>query len=113
MRRGPISTITKKSYESGYFGNDQFIVLLPKNSKDGGVATAEKLRKRIMEEDFSRQLNSEQSINVTLSFGVTVFPGDSKNINELLNLADRALYAAKQDGCNCIVAWEGPAPEPE
>jgi diguanylate cyclase (GGDEF)-like protein len=95
------------------FGNDQFIVLLPKTSKDGGVATAEKLRKRIMEEDFSRQLNSEQSINVTLSFGVTVFPGDSKNIYELLNLADRALYAAKQDGCNCTVAWEGPAPGPE
>ncbi len=95
------------------FGNDQFIVLLPKTSKDGAVATAEKLRKRIGEEDFSLLINSEQSVNVTLSFGVTEFPGDSKNIYELLNLADRALYAAKQDGCNCTVAWEGPAPGPE
>ncbi len=95
------------------FGNDQFIVLLPKTNKEGGVAAAEKLRKCIIEEDFSRQINSEQSIKVTLSFGVTVFPGDSKNIYELLNLADRALYAAKQDGSNCTVAWEGPAPGPE
>jgi diguanylate cyclase (GGDEF)-like protein len=92
------------------FGNDQFIILLPKTDKEGGVATAEKLRKRIVEEDFSRQINPDLSIKVTLSFGVTEFPNDSKNIYELLSLADSALFAAKQNGCNCTVAWEGHTP---
>ena len=50
---------------------------------------------------------------LTVSFGVTEFPLDSKNIYELLNLADRALYVAKQEGRNRAVAWEGPAPAPE
>lgn len=95
------------------FGNDQFIILLPKTDKKGGFAAAEKLRRNILQEDFSQQIGLDQSFQVTLSFGVTEFPSDSKNIYELLNLADRALYAAKQDGSNCTVAWEGPAPGPE
>lgn len=95
------------------FGNDQFIILLPKTTKEGAFAAAEKLRKRIVEEDFSSHIHSDLEFKVTVSFGVTEFPGDSKNIYELLNLADRALYAAKKDGSNCTVAWEGPAPGPE
>ncbi len=95
------------------FGNDQFIILLPKTDKKGGIAAAEKLRKRISDEDFSRHIDYETAFKLTVSLGVTEFPGDSKNIYELLNLADRALYAAKQDGCNCTVGWEGAAPGPE
>ena len=95
------------------FGNDQFIILLPKTDKKGGIAAAEKLRKRISDEDFARHIDYETTFKLTVSLGVTEFPGDSKNIYELLNLADRALYAAKQAGCNCTVGWEGPAPGPE
>ena len=95
------------------FGNDQFIIMLPKTDKQGGVAAAEKLRKHFGNENFSHHINTDVAFKVTLSFGVTEFPGDSKNIYELLNLADRALYAAKQDGCNCTVAWEGPASGPD
>lgn len=95
------------------FGNDQFIILLPKTNKKGAIAAAEKLRNFIQEENFSKELGRDLPCKITLSFGVTEFPGDSKNIYELLNLADRSLYAAKQDGGNCTVGWEGPAPAPE
>jgi diguanylate cyclase (GGDEF)-like protein len=95
------------------FGTDQFIILLPKTGKKGAMAAAEKLRQRVEEEDFSRKINSARKIKLTLSFGATEFPVDSKNIYELLNLADRALYAAKQQGGNCVVDWEGPAPGPD
>jgi len=95
------------------FGNDQFIILLPKTDKKGGIAAAEKLRKHILGEDFSRHIDFDKPIKLTVSLGVTEFPSDSKNIYELLNLADRALYAAKQDGSNCTVGWEGAAPGPE
>jgi diguanylate cyclase (GGDEF)-like protein len=93
----------------GRFGNDQFIILLPKTDKHGAFAAAEKLRKCLNSEDFSKGLHIELELKVSLSFGVTEFPSDSRNIYELLNLADRALYAAKQNGCNCTVAWEGSA----
>jgi diguanylate cyclase (GGDEF)-like protein len=95
------------------FSNDQFIILLPKTSKKGGVSAAEKLRNCIINKDFAELIDVDKAFKVTVSFGVTEFPVDSKNIYELLNLADRALYASKQEGGNCTVAWEGPAPAPD
>jgi diguanylate cyclase (GGDEF)-like protein len=91
------------------FSNEEFVILLPKTNKAGGLAAAEKLRQCILNEKFEGAEESQPGGQLTLSFGVTEFPLDSKNIYELLNLADRALYAAKKEGRNCSVAWEGPA----
>lgn len=94
------------------FGNEEFVVLLPKTNKNGGIATAEKLRNCILSEQFEGAEDLPEK-KLTVSFGVTEFPLDSKNIYELLNLADKALYAAKKAGRNCSVAWEGPVPSTE
>lgn len=94
------------------FSNEEFVILLPKTNKQGGIATAEKLRKCILDEKFEGG-PQQPGGQLTVSFGVTEFPLDSKNIYELLNLADRALYAAKREGRNRTVAWEGPPPPPE
>lgn len=94
------------------FGNEEFVVLLPKTNKQGAIATAEKLRNCILKERFE-QIEPLPEGKLSVSFGVTEFPLDSKNIYELLNLADKALYAAHKEGRNCTVAWEGPAPPPE
>lgn len=91
------------------FSNEEFVILLPKTNKVGGLAAAEKLRHCILSEKFEGAEESQPDGRLTLSFGVTEFPLDSKNIYELLNLADRALYAAKKEGRNRSVAWEGPA----
>ncbi len=95
------------------FGNDQFIILLPKTGKKGRIAATEKFRKQIVKEDFSQYIDFDQAFTLTVSLGVAEFPGDSKNIYELLNLADRALYEAKQDCSNCTVGWEGATPAAE
>lgn len=95
------------------FSNEEFVILLPKTSKQGGVATAEKLREQILKEGLTGVNLGRAVETVTVSFGVAEFPSDSKNIYELLNLADRALYAARKEGGDRTVAWEGPAPPPE
>ena len=91
----------------------QLLPLLPKTDKQGGLATAEKLLQCVRAEEFPRAAESQPGGSLTVSFGITEFPVDSKNIYELLNLADRALYAAKKEGRNCAIAWEGPAPPTE
>jgi diguanylate cyclase (GGDEF)-like protein len=91
------------------FGNEEFVLLLPKTGKQGGMAAAEKLRNCIFKEVFEGEEDLPGG-KLTVSFGVTEFPLDSKNIYELLNLADKALHAAKKEGRNRSVAWEGPAP---
>ncbi len=95
------------------FGNKQFVILLPKTDKDGAVTMAEKLRQTILNENFFGEEQSQPDGKLTMSFGVTEFPSDSKNIYELLTLADRALYAAKQQGRNKTVAWDASLEEAE
>ena len=90
----------------GRFGNQQFAILLPRTDRAGAVKTAEKLRMAILGENFSGADQSQPEGRITMSFGVSEFPTDSKNIYELLNMADRALYAAKQQGRNRTVAWQ-------
>ncbi|MBW2478231.1 MAG: diguanylate cyclase [Deltaproteobacteria bacterium] len=95
------------------FSKEQFILLLPKTNRKGAVAAAEKLRIIIQNKQFDYSGAPPADLQVTVSFGVTEFPADSKNIYELLNLADHALFAAKKEGRNRTVTWEGPAPGPE
>jgi diguanylate cyclase (GGDEF)-like protein len=44
--------------------------------------------------------------SVTASFGVAVFPDHAINADELMRVADQALYRAKQDGRNRVVIAE-------
>ncbi len=88
------------------FGNKQFVILLPKTDKEGAVTTAEKLRQAILNEHFFGEEQSQPDGKLTMSFGVTQFPSDSENIYELLTLADRCLYLAKQRGRNRTIAWD-------
>jgi len=92
------------------FGSEEFVVLLSKTDKFGGLAAAEKLRQCILDEKFEGSHDSMPEGRLTMSFGVTEFPGDSQNIYELLNFAERALYNAKQEGRNRSAAWQGPSP---
>jgi len=87
------------------FGGEEFVVLLPKTNKKGAKAAAEKLRTRIYEETFEGEMESQPDGTLTLSLGVAEFPSDSNDIYELLDLADRALYLAKEGGRNRTVLW--------
>jgi diguanylate cyclase (GGDEF)-like protein len=44
---------------------------------------------------------------LTVTIGVATFPEDSKDTVELLDLADRALYAGKLKGGNCVSVVPG------
>lgn len=96
------------------FGGEEFVVLLPKTNKDGAKAAAEKLRLCIAEERIALGGTGPETYCVTVSIGVAEYPRDSRDIYELLDFADRALYLAKQAGRNRTVVWEGihhhPAP---
>ncbi len=93
------------------FGGEEFVILLPKTSREGARAAAEKLRQCVAAEKFTGMEQSQPLGMVTLSLGVSEFPNDSKDIYELLDLADRALYLAKENGRNRTVVWGVDFPE--
>lgn len=99
------------------FGSEDFMILLPKTSKDGAVAAAEKLRQCIESEKFPVSGAADGSARLTLSLGIVEYPGDSKDIYELLDLADRALSRARSGGGNRLFVCTSdlqrhPAPPP-
>jgi two-component system cell cycle response regulator len=84
------------------FGGEEFVIIMPET--DMGVATivAERLRRRIASEGFAIHQGA-RSINVTISVGIATLDTDDSAAS-ILKRADQALYRAKRDGRNRVVA---------
>ncbi len=82
------------------FGGEEFIILMPQTSLEGGYAFADRLRKLIMDKTFSI---GPITVQITSSFGITSMDDtNSQNLEGYYHLADRALYLAKQRGKNRV-----------
>ncbi len=83
------------------YGGEEFVAILPGADEPGALHFAERVRAAIAK----TQLVFEGArLSVTASFGVAAWPGDGRTAEALLASADRALYAAKQQGRNRVVA---------
>ena len=51
----------------------------------------------------ARSTCDDKALSVTLSGGVSIYPGDGRDWDTLFTTADQRLYVAKQSGRNCIV----------
>jgi diguanylate cyclase (GGDEF)-like protein len=81
------------------YGGEEFILVFPGMQAEDGRARAEKLRKMIESQTISAK---NQLIAVTISIGGSVYPQDGKSNDELISMADLALYRAKQNGRNRV-----------
>ena len=77
------------------FGGDEFVLLLPETNKFMGLRVGKKLLSQINK--LTVPYNNK-NIPVACSGGLASFPLDSKEGQELLNCADRALYQSKSKG---------------
>lgn len=81
------------------FGGEEFILVFPGMQAQDGQVRAEKLRRMIASQTISEK---NQLISVTISIGGSVYPQDGNLYDELISLADLALYRAKQNGRNRV-----------
>jgi diguanylate cyclase (GGDEF)-like protein len=86
------------------YGGEEFMLVLPETSVSNAFRLAERLRKRISRKVILWQ---GESISITVSFGVTGFnaakPFDKITTEEMIRLADKYLYQAKDEGRNRVV----------
>ena len=83
----------------GRYGGDEFVIILPECDLEAAVIVAERVRKAL---EGSLIRVGEVELAITLSAGVAVDLFGSQTLDDLLRQADRALYAAKTAGRNCV-----------
>jgi diguanylate cyclase (GGDEF)-like protein len=79
------------------YGGEEFALLMP-DSNGAEREVAERIRKKIESTEFTGIADSP--IRITISGGVCTYPRDAQSVNELLDKADKGLYAAKNGGRN-------------
>ncbi|MGA7339939.1 MAG: diguanylate cyclase [Terracidiphilus sp.] len=99
---GAIFLRSVRSYDwVGRYGGEEFLLILPGSNFSSARIRAEQLRMTV---ESARIADGGRPIQMTASFGVASgFPSESE---PLIQAADNALYEAKSNGRNCVIAKE-------
>ena len=85
----------------GRIGGEEFMIILPETSQEGGLKLANRVRERVSKTEVIYQ---GHSISTTLSAGISQFGLHSFDRKVLFKLADLALQEAKNTGKNRILS---------
>lgn len=83
----------------GRYGGEEFALLLPGTQSQIAIDVAERIRTKIEQHQY---VFEDKKISVTISLGVVALDSTSKTSDELISLADKALYDAKNQGRNRV-----------
>ena len=84
------------------FGGEEFILMLIETQVDQALPIAQRL-KQLVEVHPIRAF--DELLTQTVSMGLAGFPDHAQTLEQLIERADQALYAAKRAGRNRVVSW--------
>ncbi|RTL53090.1 MAG: diguanylate cyclase [Rhodocyclaceae bacterium] len=82
------------------YGGEEFLIVLPGMGLDKAEEKAESWRQSIEGHLFKVR---EETLRITASFGVAVYPEHGRDPDQLIHAADTALYEAKRQGRNRVI----------
>lgn len=85
------------------FGGEEFAALLPQASLQQAQEIAERIRNIFAH---TKLIVEGHQIRMTASFGVSTLKNETDTLGYLLQKADKALYKAKEEGRNMVIALE-------
>ena len=96
MFGGLLNKLTLNENIACRMGGEEFVILLSDTNAQQAQEFANHLRNKIKE---LKIINNGMNIGpISASIGIAIFDNDDKDINELVKLADQALYQAKENG---------------
>ena len=84
------------------YGGDEFVVVLPQTPPKAAVQIAERIRKSVERNIFLKK--EGYALKMTASFGVASYPESAKTKEDLIRLADEAMYRVKNTTRNGVYA---------
>ncbi|MBU4320689.1 MAG: GGDEF domain-containing protein [Thermodesulfovibrionales bacterium] len=82
------------------YGRDQFVVVLPQTPLKAAVQIAERIRKSVERNTFLKK--EGYALKMTASFGVASYPESAKTKEDIIRLADEAMYRVKNTTRNGV-----------
>ena len=84
------------------YGGEEFAIIFPETPADKAHEVVSRLRACIASREFCMD-EAGNSVRITVSSGVAIFPQDGGSAIDIIAKADSALYAAKRAGKNVVV----------
>lgn len=83
------------------YGGEEFVIVLPGAGRDDLEQMSERVRRAVAE---AETIEADERIPITISIGGSCLPAQNTNTSQdLIVLADAAMYTAKESGRNCWV----------
>jgi len=82
------------------YGGEEFVVILPQTPQNEAIVIGNRIRGQV--EKTSVDAGKHGQLNVTVSVGISSFPENGRPQEELVTVADEALYQAKDEGRNLV-----------
>ncbi|HHJ34193.1 MAG TPA: GGDEF domain-containing protein [Gammaproteobacteria bacterium] len=98
---GVLNTMTREGDVLARWGGEEFIIMLPQTSLYHATQIAERIRVTISDLHIKTKLHE---LKITVSLGVAQKHSDIHELDDLIKLADKGLYQAKQSGRNTVCA---------
>jgi diguanylate cyclase (GGDEF)-like protein len=82
------------------YGGEEFVIILPQTPQSEALHIGERIREQV--ENHVIDAGTSGKLKITVSVGISSFPENGRSEEELVSVADQALYQAKGSGKNLV-----------
>lgn len=94
-----IKNLLRDSDSCYRYGGDEFVIILGNSDEKAGKIVGERILKKIKSRQYQIDfVDASKTLKLSVSIGVAGFPQDARSSDEILAIADRMMYEAKESG---------------